>query len=315
MCARPWRSPADRGRILTVDRSGASPGPLGDTPQRDYSRKLRRFSAFAEPELRAAIASLELRSGMRVLDAGCGTGEALGWLAAAVAPDGLAVGIDLSASHVRAALATAPLQGASVVQADLRRAPVAGAAFDLVWSVNTIHHLPDALAATRALSELLRPAGRLALGQSSLLPDMYFVWDARLERVVNEAVRAYYRDRYRLSEQDLTAVRRIFGLLHEAGLTSITVRTFLIERHAPLDPRTKAWLLEAIFEGTWGERLRPYLLPADYAEVARLCDPGHPQFALRRPDFHFLQTFTLAAGVRAAGGRAVEEMAQLQPGN
>ena len=57
-------------------------GKLGDTPARDYGRKLRLFNAFAEPELRAAIASLDLKPGMRVLDAGCGTGEALGWLQA-----------------------------------------------------------------------------------------------------------------------------------------------------------------------------------------------------------------------------------------
>jgi SAM-dependent methyltransferase len=275
----------------------ATAGRLGDTPQRDYSRKLRLFCAFAEPELRTAIDSLHLCAGMRVLDAGCGTGEALGWLAATVAPGGLAVGIDLAASHVHAAKA-ALSPGILVMQADLQRAPLARAAFDLVWSINTVHHLPDPLAGTRALGALLRPGGRLALGQSSLLPDMYFAWDARLERAVTEAVRAYYSERYRLSEQDLTALRGIFGLLHAAGLGSIRVRTFVIERHAPLDPQTHEWLLEAIFRGTWGERLRPYLSLADHEELRRLCDPEQPQFALHRPDFHFLQTFTLAVGER-----------------
>lgn len=275
----------------------ATIGRLGDTPQRDYSRKLRLFCAFAEPELRTAIDSLHLRAGMQVLDAGCGTGETLGWLAAAVTPGGLTVGIDLAASHVHAAEAALP-PGSLVIQADLQRPPLAPAAFDLVWSTNTIHHVPDPVAGARALVALLRPGGRLALGQSSLLPEMYFAWDARLERAVTEAVRAYYRERYGLSEQDLTALRGIFGLLHAAGLRSIRLRTFVIERHAPLDPQTQEWLLEAIFRGTWGERLRPYLSVADHEELTRLCDPQHPQFALHRPDFHFLQTFTLAVGER-----------------
>jgi SAM-dependent methyltransferase len=275
----------------------ASSGPLGDTPARDYSRKLRLFSAFAEPELRAAIDGLRLADGMRVLDAGCGTGEALGWLAAAVAPGGLAVGIDLSTMHLDGARAALP-RGALLLQADLQRAPLTEASFDLVWSVNTVHHLRDPLAGTRGLTALLRPGGRLALGQSSLLPDMYFAWDARLERATNEAVRAYYRGRYRLSEHDLTGVRGIFGLLHEAGLSRVAVRTFVIERCAPLDPHAHAWLLEAIFRGTWGERLRPYLPAPDYEALARLCDPEDPQFALHRPDFHFVQTFTLAVGER-----------------
>jgi ubiquinone/menaquinone biosynthesis C-methylase UbiE len=270
-------------------------GRLGDSPARDYSQKLRLFNALAEPELRAAITSLSLEAGMRVLDAGCGTGETLGWLAAAVAPQGLAVGIDVSASHVRTAHG-ALSDDIMLVQADLHRMPLAAASFDLVWSANTINHLTDPLSSARRLAALLRRGGRLALAQSSFLPDMYFAWDARLERVTTEAVRAYYRDRYHLSEYDLTAVRGLLGLLHEAGLANVAARTFVVERYAPLDTRARDWLLEAIFRGTWGERLRPYLTAADYEELTRLCDPQHPQFALNRPDFHFVQTFTLAVG-------------------
>jgi SAM-dependent methyltransferase len=270
-------------------------GRLGDTPTRDYGSKLRLFNALAEPELREAIASLHLRPGMCVLDAGCGTGETLRWLAAAVAPGGMAVGIDLSANHLREAH-VALADNAVLVQTDLARAPLAPASFDLVWSVNTINHLADPRAGAHAMAELLRPGGRLAIGQSSLLPDMFFAWDARLERVTTEAVRAYYRERYKLTEDSLAAVRGLVGWLREAGLSNVNVRTFVIERHAPLDPRSQAWLLEVIFRGTWGERLRPYLAPADHEELTALCDPGHPRFALLRPDFHFLQTFTLAVG-------------------
>jgi SAM-dependent methyltransferase len=276
----------------------ATIGRLGDTSERDYSRKLRLFNALAEPELRAAITSLHLVHGMRVLDAGCGTGESLGWLAAEVAPGGgLAVGMDLSTIHLEAARNTLT-PDVLLLQADLLRTPLVPASFDLVWSVNTIHHLRDPHAGTRALAEMLRPGGRLALGQSSLLPDMYFAWDARLERLITGAVQAYYRDRYRLSEHELAGVRGLLGLLQDAGLSGINVRTFVIERSAPLDPNAYAWLLEAIFRGTWGERLRPYLAPADHEQLTRLSDPLHPEFALQRPDFHFLQTFTLAVGER-----------------
>ncbi len=272
-------------------------GRLGDTPERDYGCKLRLFNALAEPELRTAIESLRLLPGMRVLDAGCGTGETLGWLAEAVAPQGLAVGADLSTAHLQAA-GKALSPEALLVQADLLRTPLLPASFDLVWSVNTIHHLHEPAAGTRALAALLRPGGRLALGQSSLLPDMIFAWDARLERAVTDAVRAYYRDRYGLAEHELTTVRGLLRLLQDAGLSRLVVRTFVIERTAPLDPCAHAWLLEAIFRGTWGARLRPYLSPSDYEELTCLCDPLHPGFALCRPDFHFLQTFTLAVGER-----------------
>jgi SAM-dependent methyltransferase len=270
-------------------------GRLGDTPARDYALKLQLFNAMAELELRGAIASLRLEPGMCVLDAGCGTGEVLGWLAKTVYPGGLAVGIDLSTAHLGAARARLQA-GTPLLQADLLQPPLARGSFDLVWSANAVHHLPDPAVGARALADLLRSGGRLVLGQSALLPDMYFAWDARLERVTNEAVRAYYRDRYHISEHELTALRNLAGILRQAGLTNISARTLVIERIAPLDPNTHAYLLDGIFRGTWGERLRPYLAAADFEQLTHLCDPGHPDFALRRPDFHFLQTFTLAVG-------------------
>src|ERR1700730_6943867 len=78
-------------------------GLLGDTPARDYSRKLHLFNTFAEPELRRLIRCLGLRPGVRVLDAGCGTGEALIWLLDEVGPTGTVVGVCLAAAHVQAA--------------------------------------------------------------------------------------------------------------------------------------------------------------------------------------------------------------------
>lgn len=174
--------------------------------------------------------------------------------------------------------------------------PFAEEAFDLVWSVNTINHLRDPIAGIEILSALLRRGGRIALGQSSLLPDMYFAWDSRLERLTNEAVRQYYRDRYRLAEHDLTAVRSLVGAVRRANLHNVQARTFVIERVSPLNAKDEAYILEVIFQGTWGERLRPYLSSEDFQELSRLCDPASPDFAFHRPDFHFLQSFTLVVG-------------------
>jgi ubiquinone/menaquinone biosynthesis C-methylase UbiE len=265
---------------------------LGDTAARDYSAKLRQFNRFAEPELCGMIQSLALTPGMRVLDAGCGSGEALLWLQRAVGEQGTVVGVDLAAAHVAAARVTAPR--AQIHQGDLSTLPIPDASLDFIWCVNTINHLRSPVGGLARLRALLRAGGRIAIGQSSVLPEMYFAWDARLERVTNEAVRQYYRDRYSLDERDLTAVRNLVGLLREAGFNNVAPRTIVIERVSPLDPASEAYLRETIFRDTWGEHLRPYLSGEDYAELSRLCDPHHPEFALRRPDFHFLQSFTLA---------------------
>src|SRR4029077_908035 len=41
---------SDLALVVHVDSTAATFGPLGDTPQRDYSAKLRLFNALAEPE-------------------------------------------------------------------------------------------------------------------------------------------------------------------------------------------------------------------------------------------------------------------------
>ncbi|HEY5101573.1 MAG TPA: class I SAM-dependent methyltransferase, partial [Steroidobacteraceae bacterium] len=247
---------------------------------------------FAAPELHSAIASLNLVPAMRVIDAGCGTGETLAQLCEAVSPDGWVVGFDLAAAHTKATHAHLRPRSA-VLQADLMRPPLVPASFDLVWSVNTINHLRDPLQGLLELAKLLRPGGRVALSQSSFVPDMYFAWDARLERVTNEAVRRYYRERYGLDERALTEIRALVGLLRRGKFKNVSARTFMIERISPLASADEAYFLEAIFRGTWGERLRPYLTGEDFAHLTCLCDPLDSRFAPRRADFHFLQSLTL----------------------
>lgn len=272
-------------------------GLLGDTPQRDYAGKLRLFNAFARPELCEAIAALSMPAGSRVLDAGCGTGEAVGWLKESLRGRGMVIGMDLAAVHVRTARRTAPA-GAAIVQGDLLAPPFAHGAFDLVWAVNALNHLHDPVDGVRRLSRLLRSGGRIAVGQSSLVADMYFAWDARLEARVNEAVRAYYRERYGRSEREFTAVRSLIGWLQRGGLRDVSVHTRMIERTHPLAEADERYVLECIFRGTWGDRLRNYMCAEDFAELTRLCDPDDERYAPRRPDFHFLQSLTIAVGTK-----------------
>jgi SAM-dependent methyltransferase len=295
-CAHVGHSESTNARLtLDIAPTARPAGLLGDTSSRDYAAKLRLFSAFAEPELRAAIRSLGLSPGMRVLDAGCGTGEALDWLAEAVRPGGAALGLDLAAVHARVARSHAE-SASLIVQGDVARPPFRAGSFDLVWSINTVHHVRDPIQAVNALVSLLRPDGRLVIGQSALLPELLFAWDSRLERLTHAAVREYYLERYGIDERELAGARSVFGLLRRAGLRDVSVRTILIERTSPLGAHDKRYLVEAIFRDTWGERLRAHLSADDFAQLASLCDPAAATFAPHRPDFHFMQTFTLAIG-------------------
>jgi SAM-dependent methyltransferase len=280
---------------MSINAPLPNAGLLGDTTGRDYSIKLLQFNAFAAPELQQLIAFLELRTGMRILDAGCGTGDALLWFAPCVGHEGQVVGTELAAAHARVARNRLP-ECITVLQANICNLPLAAASFDRIWCANTLHHLRDPKAGLQQLLALLRPAGRLALVQSALLPEMVFAWDSRLERKVTAAVRRYYQGRYGITERDVTGVRSMVGLLRQSGLTDVRARTLLIERTTPLSSADCTYLLEAIFRNTWGERLKPYLDESDYAQLARYCDPAHPDFALARPDFHYLQSLTMVTG-------------------
>jgi hypothetical protein len=81
-------------------------------------------------------------------------------------------------------------------------------------------------------------------------------------------------------------------------MVEIAVTTVVVERVAPLDLEDERYLRETVFEGYWGEKLRPYLTRKDWSALSLLCDPRSDHYALRRPDFHHAQTLTLVRGVR-----------------
>lgn len=271
---------------------------LGDSVHRSYAKKLELFNRFAEPELRQIIAGLGLCRGQRILDAGSGVGLTTAWLAEQVVPNGLAIGLELATSHLLEAcrLADNSRLPMKFIQGDITHPPFAPATFDGIWCANTINHLRDPLEGVRALLHILRPGGLLVLGQSAFLPDMFFAWDARLEKEVMLACRAYFRKKYGLDERDTTGDRNLFGLMQRAGLCDLKVHTHVIERVAPLKKEDERYFVECVFKGYWGHRLRPFLTDTDWEELQRLCDPQSPDCCLHRPDFHHIQTFTVVAG-------------------
>lgn len=100
-----------------------------------------------------------LRSGERVLDAGCGTGYLAAGLRRA-RPDVVVVGSDLSAGM----LSNARSAGAwPLVQGDAGRLPFGDGAFDLVVARGVLHHLPDVAGALGEWRRVLAPGGAVVL--------------------------------------------------------------------------------------------------------------------------------------------------------
>ena len=273
-------------------RRGATERPLADAHTADYGDKLEGFARFAAAELAALVGVLGVSHATRVLDVGCGTGFMLPILQRHVGPTGLVVGLDLARAH----LLRATGRGIRLVQGDFERLPFRPGVFDAIWMVNALNHAADPRRLMETLIDAVSPGGALAVTQSAFLPDMMFAWDLRLERMVREACLRAYRDAYGLRETDTAGIRRIVGLLREARLLDVSVNTIVIERIAPLDEADERYLRETVFQGYWGRKLRPYLSRKDWNTLSALCDPASTQYALRRADFHHLQTLTLVHG-------------------
>ena len=106
--------------------------------------------------------------GLRVLIAGCGTGDSVMWLGEQLrdTPSEI-VALDLSSASIEIAAARAAARGLTnvrFVNASLLEAPQLGlGVFDYITCLGVLHHLPDPDAGLRALEAVLAPDGGMGL--------------------------------------------------------------------------------------------------------------------------------------------------------
>lgn len=103
-------------------------------------------------------------AGAHVLDAGCGDGV----LICAVASRGaVATGVDPDPAMLAAARARASKDGikAAFLDGRVERLPFPDASFDVVAAITVLCFVSDAAGALREMARVLRPGGRLVLGE------------------------------------------------------------------------------------------------------------------------------------------------------
>ena len=147
---------------------------------------------FISPIAAGLVAELAPRPGERVLDVGCGKGAALVPLAAAVAPDGEAVGIDVSPGMVAQARAAAEAAGVDVVVevGDAMGPDVGDEPFNVIASSLVLFFLPDPLAALRSWRPLLADGGRIGVSTFGPLSERWRTTvDAELHRHAPQGVK------------------------------------------------------------------------------------------------------------------------------
>jgi SAM-dependent methyltransferase len=131
-----------------------------------YVREADRLEAINGPFGEVMLKAAGLQPGQQVLDVGCGQGTTTREAAQAVAPEGTAVGIDISAPLVafaRRQAAAAGVDNIEFIHADAQTHPFQEQGFDAVISRFGTMFFQDPEAAFANLGRALRPGGRLAI--------------------------------------------------------------------------------------------------------------------------------------------------------
>ena len=110
--------------------------------------------SFLESELTADLTPP--LQGLRLLDAGCGTGRRLSGTGAA-----LALGVDLSPEMLAAGDARGP--GVETLIGDIRDLPLPDHSFDVIWCRLVIGHLPECAPVYAELARVAAPGARLVV--------------------------------------------------------------------------------------------------------------------------------------------------------
>lgn len=148
-----------------------------------------RYETTAEALLPASETAVEIAapdSGVRVLDIGCGTGNAT-LLAARAGAD--VIGVDPAPRLLDVASKRAAEAGLTIDfrQGSAAQLPVDDAAIDLALSVFAVIFAPDPVAAAAEIARVLTPAGRLVL--TAWTPQGAFAETNQLsDRIVREAL-------------------------------------------------------------------------------------------------------------------------------
>ncbi|MBS4100741.1 class I SAM-dependent methyltransferase [Tsukamurella paurometabola] len=233
-----------------------------------------------------------------VLDVGAGPGVVTAALAARF-PSARVVAVDgddtlLDRARRRGAAAGHPIE---VLRTDLPEGFARLPAADLIWTAQTMHHLGDQRAAVAALAARLAPGGVLAVAEGGL-PLRFLPRDIGLgrpglaERL--DALQATGFGEMRAALDGTVDVPEDWpALLRSAGLRDVRARTFLVDRPAPLDDRTRTAVARMLGRYL---RMADRLDPDDAEVLRRLTDPADPHNVRRRPDVFVLTARTVYVG-------------------
>jgi SAM-dependent methyltransferase len=189
----------------------------------------------------AAYLLPHLRSGMSLLDVGCGPGTITADLAALVAP-GRVTALERSESALEVASERLGGAGVELVVGDAHALGLPDNSFDVVHAHQVLQHLADPVRALREMRRVAVPGGIVAARDSDYSG---FMWFPRLPEL-DLWMRLYQRIA-RANGGDPDAGRRLLSMARQAGFTDIVSTASVWCFSTPED---RQW-----WGGMWAERI------------------------------------------------------------
>jgi len=217
-----------------------------ETARYTHGRRAAVLSAHARRGAADSAAYLlaHLRTGMDLLDVGCGPASITADLAERVAP-GRVVALDAAAGALEAARATLRDRGLSeqveVTSGDVMALPFEDASFDVVHAHQVLQHLADPVGALAEMRRVTRPGGIVAVRDAVYSAMTWFPEPAGMEQW-----RSVYMATARANGGEPDAGSRLLSWARAAGFTDVTASASTWCYATPAD---RAWQSQ-----TWAQR-------------------------------------------------------------
>ena len=260
-----------------------------------YLKRLELSNILREPVIRNVIDSLQLLTGSKGLDAGCGTGLYTLMLAEAAGISGHVTGLDIEEEFLAKgrslALQSDLADRVSFTRGDVSKLPFDENIFDWAFSMDLVGVLQtNPVLLLKELARTVKPGGSIFIlnWSSQLLLPGYPVLEARLNATslgiapFNESMKPELHN------------MRALEWFKQAGLIEPKVRTFVRDINSTISHDMRKALVD-LFEMRWGEN-NPELSKEDQFEYKRLCSDGLPDCILNIPGYYAFFTYSLFWG-------------------
>jgi len=161
-----------------------------------------------------------VKPGMRILDAGCGSGKTTAILQSLVGPNGSVVGIDFSKNRIEYAKKHYEKKGITFILGDIRDPLDDLGMFDLVWVRFVLeYYRSNAFEIVKNLSKVVKPGGILCLIDLDHNCLNYFGLPERLEKTIRQIIEILM-EKFNF---DPYAGRKLYSYLFDLGYESIEI--------------------------------------------------------------------------------------------